>query len=138
MNLQHLKVFGCQAVIHIPKEKRKKLDAKGKEVIFIKYCTQSKSYHFYDVKKKEVIISQDAVFHEQIFPKDGNTNDTSYCDIFTGYDSVGNEDKISSLNSSNEIPIEISDETISENSFLDAQDDFIVEESSEGIILKST
>jgi transposase InsO family protein len=33
----HLKVFGCQAYAHVPKQKRQKLDSKSKECIFMGY-----------------------------------------------------------------------------------------------------
>ncbi len=33
----HIKVFGCQAYAHVPKQKRQKLDSKSKECIFIGY-----------------------------------------------------------------------------------------------------
>ena len=35
--LSHLKVFGCIAYVHIPNEKRTKLDPKTKDRIFIGY-----------------------------------------------------------------------------------------------------
>jgi len=31
----HLRVFGCKAFVHIPKDERKKLDAKTKECIYL-------------------------------------------------------------------------------------------------------
>ncbi|GBN68860.1 Retrovirus-related Pol polyprotein from transposon TNT 1-94 [Araneus ventricosus] len=34
-NLEYLRVFGCRAFVHIPKEKRTKWDAKAKEMMFI-------------------------------------------------------------------------------------------------------
>ena len=33
----HLKIFGCPVYIHIPKEKRTKLDPSGKKGIFVGY-----------------------------------------------------------------------------------------------------
>ena len=35
--VSHNKVFGCDAFVHVPKEKRSKLDKKGIECIFIGY-----------------------------------------------------------------------------------------------------
>ncbi|XP_055932967.1 uncharacterized protein LOC129962989 [Argiope bruennichi] len=34
-NLEYLRVFGCRAFVHIPKEKRTKWDAKAREMMFI-------------------------------------------------------------------------------------------------------
>ena len=37
--VKHLRVFGCKAFAHIPKEDRKKLDLKAIKYIFFGYCT---------------------------------------------------------------------------------------------------
>ena len=34
-NLSHLRIFGCPVYIHVPKEKRSKLDPIGKKIIFV-------------------------------------------------------------------------------------------------------
>ena len=39
-----LKIFGCPMYIHVPKEKRSKLDPSGKKGIFVGYSEQSKYY----------------------------------------------------------------------------------------------
>ena len=48
--VSHLKIFGCPVYVHIPKEKRTKLDPTGKKGIFIKYCESPKpsEYTFQD------------------------------------------------------------------------------------------
>jgi hypothetical protein len=38
----HLKIFGCPVFIHIPKEKRNKMEPSGKKGIFVGYCEVSK------------------------------------------------------------------------------------------------
>ena len=35
--VSHLKIFGCHVYIHIPKEKRTKLDPSGKKGLFVGY-----------------------------------------------------------------------------------------------------
>ena len=35
--VNHLKIFSCPVYIHIPKEKRTKLDPSGKKGIFVEY-----------------------------------------------------------------------------------------------------
>ena len=42
-----LKIFGCPVYIHIPKEKRTKLDPFGKKGIFVGYCEVSKEFRIY-------------------------------------------------------------------------------------------
>jgi hypothetical protein len=36
--VSHLKIFGCPVFVHIPKEKRTKLDPSRKKGIFVGYC----------------------------------------------------------------------------------------------------
>ena len=45
--VSHLKIFGCLVYIHIPKEKRTKLDPSGKKGIFVRYPKHSE-YTFLD------------------------------------------------------------------------------------------
>ena len=42
--ISHLKIFGCPVYIHIPKEKRTKLDPSGRKGIFVGYNETSKEY----------------------------------------------------------------------------------------------
>ncbi|GBP26795.1 Retrovirus-related Pol polyprotein from transposon TNT 1-94 [Eumeta japonica] len=43
-NVSHMKVFGCEAMVQLPKEKRKKWDPKVQKMIFIGYCENTKGY----------------------------------------------------------------------------------------------
>ena len=45
--VSHLKIFGCPVFIHIPKEKRNKLDPSGKKGIFVGYCEVFKAFRIY-------------------------------------------------------------------------------------------
>lgn len=63
----HLKVFGCTAYVHIPSEKRTKLDEKSLKCTFIGYSEESKGYKFFDPDKRRMFLSRDAVFDENKF-----------------------------------------------------------------------
>ncbi|CAH2099085.1 unnamed protein product [Euphydryas editha] len=63
-NISHLRIFGCEAMIHLPREKRKKWDSKSQKAIFIGYCDNTKGYRFIIPVSKTVIKSRDAVFLE--------------------------------------------------------------------------
>lgn len=65
--LNHLRVFGCSAMVHIPHQKRRKFDAKSEKMIFIGYCDESKGYRLYDPVKKVVTTSRDVIFFEDEF-----------------------------------------------------------------------
>ena len=45
--VSHLKIFSCQVYVHIPKEKRTKLDPSRKKGIFVEYCEVSKAFRIY-------------------------------------------------------------------------------------------
>lgn len=63
-SLAHLRVFGCAAYAHVPKELRQKLDPKGEELLFMGYCEDSKGYRLMDPKTKKVTRSRDVIFLE--------------------------------------------------------------------------
>jgi hypothetical protein len=63
--VHNLKVFGCKAFAHIPKENRKKLDAKAIKCIFIGNCSEFKAYKLFDPSTHKVFASRDVLFHEQ-------------------------------------------------------------------------
>nr|KYP39141.1 Retrovirus-related Pol polyprotein from transposon TNT 1-94 [Cajanus cajan] len=54
---KHLRVFGSICYIHVPEEKRHKLEDKTVRGIFLGYSTQSKGYRVYNLQTKKLIIS---------------------------------------------------------------------------------
>jgi hypothetical protein len=63
-SLTHLKVFGCDAYVHVPKENRSKLDKKAEKCIFIGYKYGLKGYKLWNPETKKVVYSRDVVFRE--------------------------------------------------------------------------
>ncbi|KAJ8715602.1 hypothetical protein PYW07_010084 [Mythimna separata] len=63
-NLNNLKIFGCHAMVHVPKENRQKWDSKAVKMIFVGYCDFTKGYRLYDENKKRIYKSRDVVFLE--------------------------------------------------------------------------
>eukprot|EP00253_Pinus_taeda_P006021 PITA_06021 len=49
----HLRVFGCDAYVHVPKEKRTKLDSKYERCTFIRYKDGLKAYKLWNPKIKK-------------------------------------------------------------------------------------
>jgi hypothetical protein len=62
--LTHLKVFGCDAYVHVPKENMSKLDKKAEKCIFIGYKYGIKGYKIWNRETKKVVYSRDVVFRE--------------------------------------------------------------------------
>ncbi|CAL1361567.1 unnamed protein product [Linum trigynum] len=64
VSYKHLRVFGCKAFVHIPKDERSKLDSKTRPCVFIGYGQNEFGYRFFDPIQKKLIRSRDAVFIE--------------------------------------------------------------------------
>ena len=63
--ISHLRVFGSVAHVHVPDERRVKLDDKSERYIFISYSTHSKGYKLYNPNNKRIVISRDVMFDEE-------------------------------------------------------------------------
>eukprot|EP00253_Pinus_taeda_P021890 PITA_21890 len=63
-SLSHLRVFGCDAYIHVPKEKSTKLDSKSEKCLFIGYKDGLKGYKLWNRVTWKVVYNQDVVFRE--------------------------------------------------------------------------
>lgn len=63
-DVSHFRVFGSVAMAMIPKGKRKKFDAKSRELMFVGYCEDQKGYRLMDRKSNEIIVSRDVTFIE--------------------------------------------------------------------------
>ena len=62
--VSHLKIFGCPMFIHIPKEKRNKLEPSGNKGILVGYCEVSKAFRIYIPGHRHIEISRDVTFDE--------------------------------------------------------------------------
>ena len=63
-DLSNLRIFGCQAWVQVPKQRRKKWDEKSVKLIFVGYPEDYKAYRFIDPKTKSLVVSRDVVFIE--------------------------------------------------------------------------
>jgi hypothetical protein len=65
-NVKNLRIFGFPIYIHIPKDKRKKLEPSGKKGIFVGYNESSKAYRIYIPEQHKVEVSRDVTFNEKM------------------------------------------------------------------------
>ena len=65
-DVSHFRIFGSIVYFHVSKEKETKLGASGKKVIFVGYSENSKGNRIYVVGQKEVEISHDVTFDEDM------------------------------------------------------------------------
>ena len=63
-SVDHLRVFGCDAYAHIPKEERRKSDKKARKCVLLGYRAETKGYRLYDVKDRKIVYSRDVQFNE--------------------------------------------------------------------------
>jgi hypothetical protein len=62
--VSHLKIFGFPVFVHIPKEKRTKLDPSRKKGIFFGYCDVSKAFRIYIPGYHHIEINKYVTFDE--------------------------------------------------------------------------
>ena len=60
----HLRVFGCTAYLHTPKDERHKFNDKAQKCIFLGYSTNQKGYRLYDPNHCKIVHSRDVKFNE--------------------------------------------------------------------------
>ncbi|KAI0503926.1 hypothetical protein KFK09_014872 [Dendrobium nobile] len=64
--VDHLRVFGNISFVHVPDQKRRKLDKKYKKCVFVGYSESSKAYKLYDPITKKVVVNRDVRFEESL------------------------------------------------------------------------
>ena len=72
-DLSNLRVFGCPAYVHIESARRKKLDQKAWQGVFVGYALDSPAWLIYNPATKNVIRSQNVSFHETWLPAQQRT-----------------------------------------------------------------
>lgn len=87
----HLRVFGCKAFVHIPKDERSKLDAKTKQCIFLGYGQDEFGYRLYDPVEKKLVRSRDVVFCEDQTVKDIQKVQMTSTQMYDDFVDLGNE-----------------------------------------------
>nr|GEY89548.1 copia-type polyprotein [Tanacetum cinerariifolium] len=63
--VSHLRVFGSIEYVHVPSQRRLKLDDRSEKHVFVGYEKQSKGYKLYNPVKKKVVVSRDVEFDEE-------------------------------------------------------------------------
>jgi hypothetical protein len=62
--VEYFRVFGCLAHVHVPDQRRIKLDDKSIQCVLLGVSDESKAYRLFDPISKEIIVSRDVVFEE--------------------------------------------------------------------------
>jgi len=60
--IRHFIIFGCPVYLHVPKEKRFKLEPSGIKGTFVGYSESSKSYQIYISDERQIEVRRDVTF----------------------------------------------------------------------------
>ncbi|GJS78909.1 retrovirus-related pol polyprotein from transposon TNT 1-94 [Tanacetum coccineum] len=63
--VSHLRIFGSIVYVHVPSQRRSKLDDRSKKHMFVSYDKQSKGYKLYNPVTRKVVVSGDVDFDEE-------------------------------------------------------------------------
>jgi hypothetical protein len=85
-SVEHLKVFGYDAFLHVPKEKRSKMDKKAIKCFFIVYKEGMKGYKLWDHASRRKMYSRDVFFRavggkfdlKEVVQTENNPNTVSF------------------------------------------------------------
>jgi len=78
--VNHFRVFGCIAYVHISDVHRKKLNDKSKKCVHLGVSEESKAYKLYDHVEEKIFVSRDVVFEEN---KGWKWNEKSISEVIT-------------------------------------------------------
>lgn len=69
VNFDHLKVFGTECFVHIPKQKRQKFDEKGNKGCLVGYCGKKDGYRIWLPRLNKIVRSRDVIFKSETLIK---------------------------------------------------------------------
>ena len=64
-SVSHLRIFGCQVGVHVPKESRRAADSKSWKGTLVGYSPNHKGYKVWSPSLRRVVVSRDVIFHEE-------------------------------------------------------------------------
>lgn len=79
--VKHCVRFGSKCFVHIPTEKRRKLENTATEMIFVGYDEQSKAYRCFDRTKNKLVISRDVKFMDTMDPLSVSLASADSCSV---------------------------------------------------------
>jgi hypothetical protein len=65
-DIGHFKIFGFPVYLHVPKEKRSKLEPLGRKGAFVGYNESSKAYQIYIPGQRQIEVTRDVTFEEEV------------------------------------------------------------------------
>lgn len=92
--VEHFRIFGCMAHVHVPSVRRTKLDDKSFIYVLLGVSEESKGYRLYDPIAKKIVVSRDVIFEEEKqWDWDVSYKDQILVDLKCGEDSETENDE---------------------------------------------
>ena len=96
-SVEHFRVFGSIAHVHVPEVRRTKLEDKSYNCVLLGISDESKGYRLYEPISKKVVVSRDVVFEEnKKWIWDKNMEDQVLLDLEWGDEEEMNEEETNS------------------------------------------
>lgn len=115
-NVNHFEIFGTKCYVHIPAEKRKKLENTAIQMQFVGYEGGSKAFRCYNASNRKIIVSRDVRFVRTQMHREKILIELTSAD-------KSKKDAQNQVNDFNESLIE-SDDSDGNNDYLSADDEF--------------
>ena len=93
--VDYFRVFRCLAHVHVPDQKRRKLDDKSLQCVLLEVSHESKAYRLFDLAIRRIIVSRDVSFEEDKDWNWGRTIEKVKLDILVWENSVEGEEAFS-------------------------------------------
>ncbi|KAJ9537516.1 hypothetical protein OSB04_030249 [Centaurea solstitialis] len=90
-SVDHFKVFGCIAHVHVPDKNRTKLEDKSIKCVFVGLSEESKAYKMFNPVTRRVIISRDVKFEEDQSWDRGRSSDEENEDMLVCDENIEDE-----------------------------------------------
>ena len=68
LDVSYFRVFGCKAFVHVPEDKRRKLDPQAIKMVLVRYEPSSKGYWLWNRSTRAIVLSRDMTFDKPSFP----------------------------------------------------------------------
>ncbi|KAK2448739.1 putative mitochondrial protein [Trifolium repens] len=65
---EHIKIFGCLCYVKNLSKQRDKFDSRAERCVFVGYPKGQKGWTVYNLRTREIYVSRDVVFYENVFP----------------------------------------------------------------------
>lgn len=65
-DISHLRIFGTECYVHVPKQKRQKWDRKSTKGLLVGYCGNKDGYRVYDSEMNKIVLSRDVHFPPEL------------------------------------------------------------------------